>query len=131
MGRRLFFFAFIISASYASFLHAYCCNGDGCPNSLGQFVDAQGLPTGKYCLFGETPEAPEFAPQPGPMLNLDPDISCDCKEAYGPIFPSPKCPHCVEAKCPNPDCRHSIFQHTCHLNVRAEPGMAVIKVREK
>lgn len=109
-----------VCISFAYEIYPFCCNGDGCPNSLVQYVDEIGNPTGRYALFNEFNQP----------VTIKKGGDCKCVEGVGKKFPSQTCPHCVEALCPNPGCGHHIFQHTCALNVRAEPGTGVIKVQE-
>jgi hypothetical protein len=127
---KLFIAVFILLSIQSYAVLAFCCNGDGCPYALVTYVDDKGIPTGAYSLVYNQDQG-KLADNGGIRLNLMKDVNCACQEEYGTIFPSITCPHCVEPKCPNPVCGHSIFQHSCRLDVRAMPGTEMIKIREK
>jgi len=130
MKNNLFFAVFMLLSIQSDAVLAFCCNGDGCPYALGTYVDDKGIPTGRYSLV-YNPDEGKLADDGGIKLDLVRDSNCACTESYGNVFPSSSCPHCVDPKCPNPVCGHSIFQHSCRLDVRAMPGTEMIKIREK
>ncbi len=113
--------AFLFLLSLANTAIPFCCNGDGCPNTLVRYVDEYGNPTGRFALFNEFNQP----------VSIKKGGDCKCVAGIGTKYPSKMCPHCVEALCPRPDCGHHIFQHTCALDVRAEPGTGIIEVREE
>lgn len=121
MKIRLFFVVLLLLIAQVGLMVGFCCNGDGCPNSLVQYVDEDGMPTGRFALLNEF----------GVRLVMIKGPSCTCKGEIDKVFPSQSCPHCAEARCPRQDCGHSIFQHTCALNIRATPGTGIIEVKEK
>ena len=130
MKNSLFFTVLIVLAIQLGALSAFCCTGDGCPYLLAMNVDDKGIPTGRYSLI-YNPDEGKLADDGGIKLDLVRDANCTCAEPYGHVFPSATCPHCFEPKCPNPVCGHSIFQHSCRLDVRTLPGTEMIKIREK
>lgn len=105
---------------HSTAIFPFCCNGDGCSNTLVRYVNAKGKPTGRYGLFDEFNKP----------LPLKKGSDCKCVLDIGMKFPSKTCPHCVQALCPNPACGHHIFQHTCALDVRAKPGTGIIEIQE-
>lgn len=130
MKNRLFLSVFLLLNIQSEAVLAFCCNGDGCPYSLATYVNDKGIPTGRYSLIYNADQA-KITEEGGTKLNLVRDATCSCKEDYGFIFPSNACPHCVDPRCPNPACGHSIFQHACDLDIRTKPGTGIIKIREK
>ena len=85
-----------------------CCMGDGCPNTLGEYVDGSGNPTGSYSLLDPS----------GNKIQLKGvGDTCSCPNVDLTTWPPKNCPSC-QVKCPK--CGHDIFQHSC--DAKGTPG---------
>lgn len=99
----------VLCATLQGALLAYCCLGDKCPNTLAEYQDANGNPTGKYSLLDAN----------GNVL-----LTCQCEGLVGTNWPPANCTACKLA-CPK--CNHDIFQHTCDAGGTPGAGTKVIK----
>lgn len=94
---------------------AACCLGDGCTNTLGEYRDASGNPTGKYSLLDAS----------GNKIQLKGvGDSCQCSGPIGTDWPPKNCSAC-QVVCPK--CNHDIFQHTCDAKGNIGAGTKALK----
>jgi len=112
MKIRLMLLLLSVSAGSA---FAACCLGDGCTNTLGEYQDAQGNPTGKYSLLDAS----------GTKIQLKTGDSCTCAGTVGTDWPPKNCPSCSSLVCPK--CGHDIFQHSCDAKGTPGAGMKALK----
>lgn len=110
--KKLLVCAFALAANFA---FADCCLGDRCPNTLAEYQDASGNPTGKYSLLDAS----------GNKIQLKGvGDTCTCSGPIGTDWPPKNCTAC-QVVCPK--CGHDIFQHTCDAKGTPGAGTKAIK----